>query len=544
MDYRIRNASYADTPDNVSPSYDSYPIIRDNKEFGSIGSDMSMIVDMFEETNGGCYGYDCETIANDYVRDQIKSWGPDTNLMAHEEGRGAVNKNCGMIQLRGHGTRGNIDNPYRPELFLGFLGNANDPNSDFEPRGIAVDPDDSKRAAQHAVRAKYIRLSADNSDFVIDGVRAERREIKDKQDLLKITRDRLRVFDRQIDGRTEGKSMSKHDQKSNVCKQVNIQSYGDLITDNALGKARKANVICDNIIRDQKEYRDSASDQDRDFMRYTQICKSGPLKTEKKVLNGLVSSTSDFGQGTRTKSYKALGIRMRDIVQARSNLIADTDSDLASSKNTAISKTAPIQRDILIITQSIDQESRFNSSDLTQSSKTASPQQRVQQINRIENDRYLAPMHFNNVLVIAKAAKLGNLREARNNIINDSEAPVPIDANARGKSSNQTIKSGININADHDTDATQSKNTVKYKTNLILENQSKMNNLNGENFTDESDFSQNRKTTGCSWDSSNVNTDVGIGFGDSGTKDRHGSGLGSKYTMRHMQTDNRDIISF
>jgi hypothetical protein len=526
MDYRIRNSSYANTPDYAVPSMETFPANRDNREFGSMSD--SMLVDMFEETE---MNYDEDMIYDDYARTTLMDYTPDKNKMEYEEPRGGVNQNAGILQLRYNGHRGEADTPYMPEIFTGFMG-------DHEPRGTAVDPDFKELRKQHDARGRLHRFSKDESAFVIDGVRAERREIKDKQDLLKITRDRLRVFDRQIDGRVCGKSASKHTDASNVCKQIHVQSYGDHILDKSLTPQRKASIICDNVIRDRKEYRDSATDQDMDFMRYTMRCKSA--KQIGDINKAAMSShtTHAFGDAAATKQFKAMGILMKNACNARANLIADNDIDMSTSKQTVVSKTAPIARDIQLITQAIKQDAKFNASDSTRQSKTATPQQRVQQINVVDNDRYLNELHYNNALAISKAAKQGNLRSAMNDVITDAKEVKQFNKEHFSKSAKRETVGGLNQNVDYDTDRASSLSTHQYRASEKLLKENKLINADWEEFEGTSKNTQQRKTAVYNPDTVSNVVDHDSRFSNNETKERHTAGMGSKYTRRgHVEDD-------
>lgn len=540
MDFRIRSYAYnpPETPQNVVPSFDTQYTARDMREYGA-PLDNPLLVDMAEAT---ALDYDPRLAVDSFIRMEIMERGPDKNLMECEEARGGVDARAGMIELRGHGTRGYIDNPYRPELFLGFAG-----KEDREPRGTNCDlaPDMKMLVKQYEARNRFYRFSKDDSPFVVDGHRAERQEIKDNQTIFKISRDRMRIFDRQIDGRTCGKSLSKYDNVSNICKQVLIQSYGDKIKDFALNPQRRATLVCDNIIRDCKEYRDSATDQDMDYMRYTMTCKQGPLRHENKARCGIMSQTMDFGQATKTKHYKAAAIRMRDLCNARANLSADQDADLATSKQTIQTKTAPIRRDITLITQNIDHSNtNFTESDLTQQSHTPTPQQKQQQIKQIDNDRVLPEMHYNNALIISKAAQHGDIRKAKDNVQTDTAGQADFKALQIRKNNTNVAKAGANPNNDYDADKCESRMTYHYKTNLALASEmSKLMNINGENFHCESDPTQTRKLSNNIYGTPTW-ADPQIGFGDNATKERHAAGIGSKYTHRYVQEDARDTAKF
>jgi hypothetical protein len=338
--------------------------------------------------------------------------------------------------------------------------------------------------------------------------------------------------------------MYSGDARSDVCKQVLVQSYGDRVKDAALTPQRKAAVICDNIIRDSKEYRDSANDQDKTFMRYTQVCKSGPLRKEQKVRCGLVSATADFKQETRTKSFKAAGLRMKDICNARHNLVNDVESDLGKSRETVAIKTAPIAKDIHIITQSIRTEGEFGGTDQTQSRKCATPQNYVQQIHHVQNDRYLPDMHYNNALAIAKAAKHGNVREAHNNVVSDTSTQVDIAAIRAAKSAKRENIGGFNSNVDQDSDYASAKSTHQYKASQKLITETKLLNANGEDFMVESDNTMMRKT-GNHGDHMAIDNVVANGqFLDNMSKERRSAGLGSKYMHRQIDEDTREVIQF
>lgn len=537
MDYRIRNASYAHGYENAAPTLPSYPIIRDNREFGTMED--SMMIDMFEETN---VDYDEENMYDSYARSTLTDRTADKNKFADEEPRGGVNQSSGMLQLRHNGHRGEADTPYMPEIFTGFMG-----GTDRDPRGINVDPDFKELSKQEEARMRFVRFSKDDSRFVVDGHRAERREIADNQTIFKINRDRMRIFDRQIDGRTCGKSATKHDDKSNVCKQVIVQSYGDAVLDAALTPQRKATLMCNNIIRDSKEYRDSATDQDMDYARYTLGCKKAKAQSQehKAKLASFTTDIDQFAHSDKTKTFKAVGLLMKNACQARVNLVSDNDVEFSKSDQTITSKTAPIAKDISIITANIKQEADFSKSDNTQMRKSATPQRAEHLANVTDNDRLLNDMHYNNALAISKAAKQGNIRSASNNICTDAKLARERKDYVTKSASNSKYAGGADPNADYDADVSYSYATHQYKSSNRVANENKVNKDNWEAFASKSDKSILFKTQKEQDHNSLINTgDHDSRFSNNESKERHGGKMGTKYTTGLSAEDSRPADQF
>jgi hypothetical protein len=534
MDYRIATASYTNNNANIVPKMQNNTFSNDARQYGIMNDDM--LIDKFSETD---LGYDEDEIYDSFARNTLCDRTPDKNKFEYEEPRDNSVQSKSFLNLRHTGARGE-GTPYMPEIFTGFIG-----ETDREVRGINTDPDFKQLKKQQEARMKFIRFSKDDSNFVVDGVRAERREIADKQAVYKIMRDRTRVFSRQLDGRTVGKHSPVYENKSNICKQVLIQSYGDDIKDKALTPQRKANIICDGVIRDSREYRDYATDQDMDYARYTMRCKSARQRQENKVAGAEDRASCAFGKGSSTKAFKSTCILMKNACDARANLVADNDTDMAITRDTLSRKTAPISRDITAITSAIKQDAKFKKTRDSQAYKSATPQERAHMMTVTDNDRYLADMHYNNALAINKATKHGDIRKATTNIVADNKVKLPSDRINAVKSAKHSLRTGMNYNTDYDADAGTSIATHQYKASAKLVNDSKLYTADWEEFEGQSDETMMYKTGNQARDSAGNVIDHDSVFSNNLGMERHGAPVGSKYMMRgHTDRDARDEGEF
>lgn len=496
----------------------------------------SMLMSKFEETDMG----PDEDVYDDYARTTLTDWRPDTNKFEHEEARGGVNRSSGRLQLQYYGHRGNADPPYRPEIFDGFGG-----PEDHDPRGINVDPDMKELRKQHDARMRFVRWDPDSSKHITGGGRSESQVMADQQKLFRITRDRLKVFSRQIDGRQEGlRRTYKH--KSEITKQILVQSYGDYIKDYALNPQRRANIICKQILRDSRQYREECADQDFEIARYTQLCRRKVSKnTHKIVANARHGHDSELADGDGTKCFKAAGLLMANIVRGKKqgmDIARQSDMDFSEAKQTVARKTEPFARDLALILRSLTIDGRFEKSDNTMIAKTSHPVV-LEHLARQVSYNHLTPAHhYLNAEVIYKSVKPGaDTRKVKNLVITDANAPEVRDVQTRGgKTAKMKLVTGAKLKTTYDEDATESSTTFNYKLALNPNGDRRIRITSGEDYAKESDDTQNRSVNHQNYRSVNPNDTVeDMRFSNNTSKERHTRGLGTKYMTRFIDRDER-----
>lgn len=491
--------------------------------FGDMPS--SMLMSKFAETDMG----DEEGAYDDYVRNEITEWGPDRNKFEHEEPRGGVNKNSGRLQLQYYGHRGSVDTPYRPEIFDAFMG-----DEDRDPRGINVEPDSKELRKQEEARMRFIRFSADQCDQITGGGRSEGRLMADQQLLFRSSRDRLKIFDRQIDGRREG-MRREYKHKSNIPKSILIQSYGDVIRDYGLNPQRRATVICQKILRGSRLYCNETMDGDFAIAQYTQLRRANRANS---VQSRVVDQTSqEMASADTTMCYKAAGLLMANIIKSKKLLHdAPHDIEFAQGRTTRTAKTAPFHKDLALIMQSVTTDSEFRKSDRTMVGKTPNL---VQAEHGARQSIHNHDIHVYNMEYIAKSARQGgDYRKARNLIITDNTVPNLRDTStytfktARQKTARRKDQSA------QDTDRAESTKTISYKTVLKARRHDvgkAVVNVNGK-----SDLTQARRINHTNYKNSKPGDTVEMSrYGDNAYQDRHTRGLGTKYTMRSVDRDNK-----
>lgn len=519
MNYDLTRQAYGKIEQNVDNSM----------RYGDVPS--TMLMEKFEETDIGA-----EDMAYDnYVRYEIMSHLPDKNLFEHERPRGGVNRSAGMLQLRANGHRGSAD-VETPEIFLGFGG-----PEDRDPRGINTDPDMKELTRQEQARMRFIRFTPDHSDNVTGGMRSEAKVMADNQTLFKIKRDRLKIFSRQIDGRREGlRRVYAH--KSDLAKQVLVQSYGDFIKDYAMNPQRRANIVTRNIIRDSAKWRAETSDQDYQIAKYSQICRRA--KTTSKN-NRVKESTTDvkWSDADTSKSYRALGLLMSHMIRAKKTRAdaADGDIDMLQQYHTQDRKNAPVAKDIALILRAMTQDAEFSTSDASMTKKTKDRGPRAVLARQVLYN-HIAPAHHHlNAEIIYKQVRPGaDTRKCKDQVITDAkDVELAGLQTVVGKSGRRHTLTGRKLDTTEDDDRTESEQTVNYRS-LISEKRSVKENTNNEDITAESDNSQVRREQHKNHRvASKEDQETGIDFLDNTSKERLGGHHGSKYTMRLHDRDGK-----
>lgn len=513
--------------EKITPSRIEYNLDR-AMPYGDMPS--TMLTSKFEETDMG----PDEDLYENYARGLCVDNRPDAPAFEHERSRGGVNQSAGKLQILHHGHRGDAD-VGMPELFLGFGGDA-----DRDPRGINVDPDMKKLTEQERSRMRFQRFSSDMCDQVTGGGRSEFQLMADQQKLQRITRDRLKVFNRQIDGRREGlRRIYKH--KSDVAKQVLVQSYGDYVRDYALNPQRRANIICHALLVDTKEYRNETADQDFEVAKYTQICRSRVKKIGKRAET---AQDSDMKDGDNTKTFKAVGVLMANIVRCKKQAIETQkgDMDFSDVKQFGMRKSQPIVRDLALILRSLAKDQDMQDGDMTMTVKTAHRATLEHQARLITMNHLRPAHHALNAEILYKSVKPGaDLRKVADLVIGDARKVDALSEAQRGKMAAVKMRSGRKLNTDNDADAAESDNTMNYKQ-LLTGPERKMLKVNGENFKTESDDTQHRREAHKNHRTTNTRdvSAVGINFANNAVKERMTGGLGSKYMNRFIDTDSKN----
>ncbi len=500
----------------------------------------SMLMHKFEETDMGAD----EDLYDNYARGTLTNWTPDTNKFEYEEPRGAVNRRAGRLELQYYGHRGCVDTPYRPEIFDGFMG-----DEDRDPRGINVDPDFKELRDQYDSRMRFVRWSPDGCDQITGGERAERKIMADQQKLIRITRDRLKVFDRQLDGR-RNPLRRDYTHTSEIPKQIQVQSYGDLIKDYALTPQRRATIICREILTNLRAWRDETTDSDFAFARYSQLCRRARTRQSKQ---SCVHDGSDNRPGESVeespKYYKAVGLLMSNIVKVKQQALAnakENGTDLGESVHAETSrKTAPFARDLACILRSIDTNTAFAAESATMVSKTPA-QLAAEHVGRQVLHNHLAPVDINTEVIYKSICEGKDLRKIGENIVSDTRIDLPADTAAAFKTARREILSGAKLPISTDTDAQESMRTYNYHAALGPNGDRRIRLHNKDAMVfDEVIDSQLRRPNHTNYRASDINDTVeDMVYGSNAYKDRHGRGLGTKYMNRLIDRDERrDEIS-
>jgi hypothetical protein len=516
--------------------YNLTRIVQSNPEYnidqalpyGDMPSDL--LVSRFEETDMGSD----EAKYNDYARNTLTDWAPDPARFEHEMSRGGVNRSAGKLQLQYYGHRGEEEAAH-PEMFLGFG------PEDEEPRGINTEPDFKKYKTQQDERMRFVRFTAENDSHITGGGRSEDKVIADNQIIFKDSRSRLRIFNRQLDGRREGLRRT-YTHVPDKRKVVHIQSYGDCIKDHALTPISKSNIVCRRIIRDSAQWRCDTQDQDVTIAKYSMICKRGHgIDKLNKVLAAQDSQDAEFGASDQTKTYHAVGVLMSNIVKGKAQttqLARESDMDLGEAKVVVARKCAPIHRDIQTILSAVNTDNRFGVSDSTRVGKCATP---ADIVSRAEGVSYNLPHSYVNAEIIYKCAQAGgDLRKVKDLVITDSRTPLPMSIPGARKCGQGGFTTGASLATDYDSRAGGSMRVHNYRA--AKSTPGILRSTAGEDYGGTSVQTQVRKplhTLPQGGQSTDAITTMS--FDDNKYQDRHARPMGSKYMVRYMDRENTSI---
>jgi hypothetical protein len=492
-----------------------------------------MPLEMLIAKSESTYMPDSTYMYEDHARETLTDWTPDKNKFEHEEPRGGVTARSGALNLRLNGHRGTAETAYRPEYFDGFHG-----EEDRDPRGINPDPDMRKMKQQAAARSRFYRFSADDCHQITGGVRAEAREIKDQQTLMKIVRERLKVFTRALDGRREGlRRFFSH--KSAADKQVVVQSYGDYIKDYALNPQRRAVIITGQILRDSRAFRQETSDAEFAVAKYSQLCRRGGKESGRAPRSR--ESDVTYGSSDGTKHYTAAAMLMSSIVKRRAQAVKSFgDGEKAESAQTVARTTAPFVRDLTEILRAVGHDATAGESDETRGGKMA-PLVRAEHLANVTTRDGLTSAHTNLAadMIFKQIFHTGDGRKNADKSITDStHVGVRETLTAGGKQARRRILTGANLATTGDADTTDGSRTFNYRT---LPSQKKRRTLHAGDidYKDAGDAHvgkelhqvQHGHVVGKSTDD--------MRYSDNTQKDRRGGRVGGKYLRREMTRDER-----
>jgi len=521
----------------------NYNLENNNVEFdidiGMRYGDMpsAMLVNKFEQTDI----VEPDDVYDSYARNTITNWGPDVNLLEHEEARGGVNKASGRLQLQYYGHRGNCDQVYRPEIFDGFGG-----PDDRDPRGINPEPDMKNLRSQHESRMRFTRFSKDHDDSCTGGGRSEGALMADQQQLFKQTKSRLKVFSAQREGR-DNPLTRRYSNRSTIPKQIVVQSYGDKLQQ-TIGLQKRARIITGAILRDSRQYRTGCTDQAFTYANYSQLRRPGAyLNKHKRVLSAQSGEDMHFASSDQSKCFKAAALLMSNIVKERTQVVSNaraSDREFSTSSVTVVKKTAPFRRDLTTIMQSVSTDNKFTSSDITQYGKTQSLQRQRPLMEMSTRDNLTPAHHYHNAEILYKSVKPGaDMRKVKNAVITDASDPV-LSGNhiaKTGKTARRRVLAGAKLAVTNDAEYSQHTTTFSYKSITTTNGDRRIRLVSGENYKKESDNTQTRRTDHTKYRISSVDDVVssGIKFSNNDCPERHGGHLGNKYMTRFIDRDGR-----
>jgi hypothetical protein len=489
------------------------------------------VTSKYEETYEDCEDVYDEDPYNDYARETLVDKAPEKNKFEHERSRTSQQVAAGgRLNMQYYGNRSGSDDPQHPEMFLG--------DTSRDPRGINVDPDMKQLRAQEQARMRFVRLDPDACEQTTGGGRSETQLMRDRQTAFKLSKGRMLLEGRQIDGRRNGK-YGTYKNNSNIRKQVVSKSYGDMLPDRTTTFQRKANVICDSVIKDSQLWRDETTDSDFAVANYGQVRKRRTTTKHDPMANANSTDTK-FQENGSNKQFKTCAILMSNVIKCKKQmveLVKTSDADYSTSASHSNTKSAPFFKDITHVIRAMKHDSDFKNSDQTTVGKTKSQTRDTSSINIVQN--HLAPAHYYMCAeVMYKSVKPGSNAKDRKKIVGDA---LVVDGahNTQSKGAKMRMLTGSKLSTDHDADRTESTRTVNYKQ-AALQMSNRMKVTSGEEYAKESDNSQTRKSQNQDMEApTSVNQTFMGEFFDNHKQDRHIGVMGDKYTTRHIDRDTK-----
>lgn len=482
----------------------------------------SLLMSKFEETNLGSAEYDYDN----YARSCIVDWREDSNKFEHEEPRGGISRSSGRLNLQYYGNRGNVDamEVYRPEIFDGFGG-----PEDREHR-VSTEPDMKDLRRQEDARMKFVRWDTCDDKSITGGGRSEGKTMEDQQTLFKTARDKLKVFSRTLYGR-ENYTMPRYSKKSLADKQTLTKCYvenSDLLT-----PQKRANIISEKIIRDTYEHRDETADTTFGSV-YTQYRASGRTKTKPGACRDTVYNELPDQLGAR--QYKAAAILMERLVHMRTVKYSQHSTEYNDSDMAITSKSSPMRRDLSAVLGLTTHDANVGVSMDATYSKTPHLTPVTSLLNKQSTDIPAGP--YLDAIMWYKSQKCRA----------GSQVPLAaVDAQWAGSTNCRTAKTAIRSAGylperytRNTMDAPESETTHTYIYSVGHKKIKGAAVTSGEPYAKNSKMSQIRRPNHQNYTNPNTtDAENDIRFKNNEYKDRRGRPLGSKYTMRYIDTDTK-----
>lgn len=518
MDYEVAKQKYV-SPDETS--------VNPNVAFNYGPMPYDMLLQKFEETDLG----PDEDAYDNFARTTLSDWRPDAPTTAADEPRGRVNSSAGMLQNRYYGHRGDADMPNHSEIFQDFVG-----SEWADPRGYAIDPDSKEIVKQGAARMRFVRFTPDNCEQITGGRLSENQEIELRQDTFRRSRDLLKVFDYQMDGRREGMRKGwKHVGAINTTDGMNRR---DDIVPAETFTPRGYNIVIDSIIRDTRAFRESTTDQCFEVQKYTGNGRARRRHGDTHV-GTLVEGDPKFGAEGNAVAYRAtqaVGALMAGIVALNNQA---QDMNYGASTDSVARRREKFISDISLILKEQNAEADWGRANGGRTVKTAAPG--AESVSGWEScPNHLLPIsHYVTATKMYKSVREGNPAEMRRAIgegLRDGKAAAPekgwtAGMNARPKLGPAPAAAPTNVDI---VDATTMTHNYRNGRPGMLPRGA----ISGEGFAAESDLTLFGRNAGRAEPIAPDAIIDGSQFGVNDKAERHGAPMGKKSrARRHADSD-------
>jgi hypothetical protein len=487
------------------------------------------LIAKFEETDTGESEYALEA----YQRETLADFRPDPRSLEQDQVQ-RNNQSAGFLNHRYTGTRSGQEVAH-PELFLGFHG-----PEDRDPRRTFTDPDFNELKKQQDARMKYVRWNSDADNSITGGGWREDHVMAAKQDLIKSSKKRLKIFSTSKDGRREG--MNRTWEHRSIAEKIDggNPDMTDYIRDAAITPQRKTVILSNTELSGGKFYNQRQPDHEFAVARYGDNPRSSRLTGETSSKKTRYDGEAAEYESDQSRAYKNAGVLMGMLVgQKRAGR---QDMEHQESTNTQTRKQAEIKRDLSRLGAVMGRgsnEGDFANSDNTMITKSLTPGSQHASRSSISNHAKPDHHYLNAELMYKSVAPGADTLKIKQRIITNQTR------HELEQMSTQTRKSDIKILKTRDKKTRswmemdgESTSTVNYKTNLAHIKHSRSKNTDGEGFAEESDLTRVYKTSN---DKHRItqkhDLEHDMRFLEYKTMDRAVAPLGTKFTRKLTSYD-------
>jgi hypothetical protein len=274
-----------------------------------------------------------------YARDELSDRSMEKPAFEHSERYGPNQHSESMLNLRYDGTRGKVDYPNHPDLFIGHMDN--------DPRGANNVPDFTKVREQMKTRAELleIRMGENNEGQIADSPWNAVNFTKSRLEIDKRVKDNTKVFLEQRENDVQQKHSIIIDQNEGQHRQLRIDDAQHAnITSFVSSESGQVNAGQKKLISDAP-WRNTLPGVDLEVEKYGRANATGLVDDNRGGVNRHVQSSHEWSREDHIKTGAArqiIAVTMATALKLRGT----QDSDLGTSMVGSANKTSKIEADL------------------------------------------------------------------------------------------------------------------------------------------------------------------------------------------------------